>query len=314
MYQPGASGNIVRRNHAPTADGTAGEPYQGFVNDTIRFDGSRSYDRDGLIISWDWTFGDGSNGTGESINHSYKRSGRYPVILKVIDNEFATDNYSTTAVIKHGNNPPSTPVISGISFGHTNISYMFMVVSNDPDKDFLVYVFDWGDGSQSRSPLFMSDHHIYAMHQWSSPGFYTVQIFPQDPSNATSEVSEKRVSIDVWYVQNLGYLINNDGFETFDLFYSNQTGKYTQVQRESTGVYSIDINGDGRFDYQFNVESGVLTKSYENLEFEYTIVFVLLCFIIILFLLLFVFGSWKDGIMLKHSGGRDINKGKLGEK
>lgn len=314
VYQPSTSGYAVRRNHAPTADGTAGEPYQGFVNDTIIFDGSRSYDRGGWIISWEWTFGDGLNGTGEIINHSYNRPGRYPVILKVTDNEFATDNYSTTAVIRLGNNPPVTPVFSGISFGHTNISYMFTVVSTDLDKNLLEYVFDWGDGSQSRSPLFMIDHRIYTMHEWNSPGFYIVQVFTQDPSNATSEVSETRVSIDVLYVQNFGYLINNDGFETFDLFYSNQTGKYTHVQRESTGEYLIDTNGDGRFDYQFNMESGVLTKYYENLEFEYTIVIVLLCFIIILFLLLFVFGSWKNGIMLEHIGGRDSNKVKPGEK
>jgi len=61
--------------------------------------------------------------------------------------------------------------------GHTNISYMFMMVLTDLDKNLLVYVFDWGDGSQSKSPLFMSDHLIYTMNQWSLPGFYTVQVF-----------------------------------------------------------------------------------------------------------------------------------------
>ncbi|MBE3136376.1 MAG: PKD domain-containing protein [Thermoplasmata archaeon] len=314
MYQPSTSGYAVSSNHAPTADGTAGEPYQAFVNDTITFDGSRSYDRDGWIISWDWTFGDGSNGTGESINHSYDRPGRYPVNLKVTDNEFATDNYSTTAVIRLGNNPPVTPVISGVSFGHTNISYVFLVRSTDPDKNLLKYVFDWGDGSQSRSPLFMSGHGIYTMHRWSAAGFYTVQVYAQDFSNATSAVSGMMVSIDVLYVQNLGYLINNDGFETFDLFYSNQTGKYTHVQREQTGEYSIDTNGDGRFDYQFNVKSGMLTTYHEKLEFEYTMVIVVIGFIIILFLLVSVFGPWKNDIVLKHSGGRDVNQVEPGEK
>jgi len=32
----------------------------------------------------------------------------------------------------------------------------------------------------------------------------------QDSSNVTSGVADKRVSIDVWYVQNLGYLLNTD--------------------------------------------------------------------------------------------------------
>jgi hypothetical protein len=128
------------------------------------------------------------------------------------------------------------------------------------------------------------------------------------------DASGMMVSIDVWYVQNLGYLINNDGFDTFDEFYSNQTGKCTPVQRESTNVYSIDTDGDDRFDYQFNVETGKLTKYHENLEFEYTMAIVLLGFIIISFLLLSMFGTWKNGIMLEHSGGRDINKVEPGEK
>ena len=47
-------------NHAPTADGTAGEPYKGFVGEEITFNGSRSYDIDGTIVSWLWSFGDGN--------------------------------------------------------------------------------------------------------------------------------------------------------------------------------------------------------------------------------------------------------------
>jgi hypothetical protein len=42
-----------------------------FVNETAFFDGSRSYDSDGQIVSYHWDFGDGNNGTGINITHTY---------------------------------------------------------------------------------------------------------------------------------------------------------------------------------------------------------------------------------------------------
>jgi PKD repeat protein len=309
MYQPGALRYLIRRNHAPTADGTAGEPYRGFVNDTITFDGSRSYDRDGWIISWEWIFGDGTNGTGAIIKHSYNRPGRYPVTLTVTDNEYATDTYSTTAVIRLGNYPPLTPMLSAVSFGHTNMSYVLWVMAMDPDKNPLRYVFAWSDGSQSESPWFQSGHGIYTIHQWNTPGFYTLRVFTFDPSNATSEEEEMRVAIDVWYVQSLGYLLNTDGDDIFDLFFSNQTKTQTRVQQLATDTYLIDANGDGFFDYQYDFQSGRLQKYPEHLKFEYILVLVVLGVMILVILLLSYVMIWRNGLVLHHRGGHEKNHG-----
>lgn len=305
MYIPssgpsGPSESGYSLNHAPTADGTAGEPYRGFVHEEITFDGSRSYDRDGRIISWRWNFGDGMNGTGEIAKHVYNLPGNYTVILKVTDNKFATDYYTTTAVITLGNNPPTTPIVSGPTSGHMNVSCLYTVVSTDPDGNSLRYVFDWGDGSRSTSPLFMSGHYIYTMHRWSAAGFYTMRVYAQDPSNATSEASEMIVSIDVLFVQNLGYLINVDSVGSFDLFYCNETGKQTRVREEQSDVYAIDTNGDGRFDFQYNVRTGVLSVYPEHLEFEYLMLLVATGIAIIVILLIPYLRIWRNDRVLRH--------------
>jgi len=293
MYIPSSGRSRSSRNHPPTADATAGEPYTGFARAEITFDGSRSYDRDGRIISWRWSFGDGTNGSGEVVQHAYALPGRYTVILTVTDNKHATDSYTTTAAIALGNNPPSKPSVSGPASGQQNISYVYSVVSTDPDGDSLQYVFSWGDGSQSTSPLFASGHSIYTMHQWGAAGLYTVRIYAQDPSNASSEVSEMIVLIDVRYVGSLGYLINSDGTGPFDMFYSNETGKQTRVQGEQTGVYSIDTNGDGNFDYQYDMRSGVLSKYPEQLSPEYMMLLVGMGMVILLVILLFLLVKWR---------------------
>jgi hypothetical protein len=53
----------------------------------VTFDASSSYDPDGTIISWQWKFGDNTEGRGEVINHVYSATGTYNVTLVVTDND-----------------------------------------------------------------------------------------------------------------------------------------------------------------------------------------------------------------------------------
>jgi PKD repeat protein len=52
---------------------------------TVTFDASFSYDPDGVITDWLWEFGDGTDGAGEIITHTYSTSGAYDVELTVVD-------------------------------------------------------------------------------------------------------------------------------------------------------------------------------------------------------------------------------------
>jgi PKD repeat protein len=76
-------------NDPPVAD--AGPDQSSYVDETVTFDGSDSYDPDGTIESYAWTFGDGGTGSGEVVTHSYTSSGTYTVSLTVTDNEGLTD-------------------------------------------------------------------------------------------------------------------------------------------------------------------------------------------------------------------------------
>ena len=50
-------------NTPPTADGSKNVPYVDRFNKSILFDGSKSYDYDGTIVEWSWSFGDRNNWT-----------------------------------------------------------------------------------------------------------------------------------------------------------------------------------------------------------------------------------------------------------
>jgi chitodextrinase len=71
-------------NEPPILDIKA--PNNGSANQTIVFDASGSIDPDGIIISYVWDFGDGTTGTGKTLDHSYTKPGIYLVTLTVTDN------------------------------------------------------------------------------------------------------------------------------------------------------------------------------------------------------------------------------------
>jgi PKD repeat protein len=61
-----------------------------YVGDKASFNASASHDPDGTIESWNWNFGDGTNDTGEIVDHTYTTAGNFTVTLTVIDDEGLT--------------------------------------------------------------------------------------------------------------------------------------------------------------------------------------------------------------------------------
>jgi endonuclease YncB( thermonuclease family) len=59
------------------------------VNQSVTFNASSSwtFDPDAAIISYKWSFGDGTKGTGKITNHTYQSPGNYTVCLEVTDSD-----------------------------------------------------------------------------------------------------------------------------------------------------------------------------------------------------------------------------------
>jgi PKD repeat protein len=70
------------------------------------FDASASYDPDGTIASYTWSFGDGNSGSGPSVAHTYAASGTYTVYLTVADNSGATGLTSKSVSVAAEPPPP----------------------------------------------------------------------------------------------------------------------------------------------------------------------------------------------------------------
>jgi serine protease len=95
-------------NHPPVAD--VGGPYSAIVGSSIAFNGSGSYDPDGDPLTYNWDFGDGSTGNGESPTHTYAEVGVYNVTLTVNDGNLDSDPSTTTVTIEQEGGGPTMHV------------------------------------------------------------------------------------------------------------------------------------------------------------------------------------------------------------
>jgi len=84
---------VIDVNELPVAN--ASGPYFGEVGEEILFNASESYDSDGIIVNYTWSFGDGSKGYGVITEHAYTQIGEYLVNLSIVDDCGLTD-YNTT--------------------------------------------------------------------------------------------------------------------------------------------------------------------------------------------------------------------------
>jgi PKD repeat protein len=229
----------------------------------IVFDGSRSSDPDGNISKWFWLFGDETNGTGMIVQHIYSKPGTYNVSLTVTDNDGDTNSKTTTCIIAQPNRPPTPPTITGPLHGTRNTMYSYTMVSTDKDNDVLRYAVEWGDSSPPvQSSGFLPDGTSFSVnHSWQNAGRYDITVSASD--NQTETSSKITVYIDAEQTGDIGYLMDTNSDGIYDSFYSDITKKITMVQ-EQNGLYNIDSDGDGTWDYTFNATNGLAVWQAPN--------------------------------------------------
>jgi PKD repeat protein len=114
------SGCFLLPNELPVASFRATPP-DGSAPLSVTFDASGSYDPDGAVSAYRWSFGDGVTGSGMVVAHVYATAGTYTVQLTVEDGRQATDSASLEILVRSGskyaivvgvaNYPPPTPVL-----------------------------------------------------------------------------------------------------------------------------------------------------------------------------------------------------------
>jgi outer membrane protein assembly factor BamB/chitodextrinase len=84
-----------------------------FTSEVIYFNASESYDLDGVIVTYFWDFGDGTNATGVTVDRAYEYNGTYTVTLTATDDDGVS---ASTSADKTVLNRPDIAVTNVASF------------------------------------------------------------------------------------------------------------------------------------------------------------------------------------------------------
>lgn len=309
----GGPQQIPSTNQAPVAH--AGGPYNGYVNQSITFNGSKSTDDNGITgYRWDWT----NNGTWDTgwltnatTTHIYTAIGVYIVKLEVKDSGGLTSNDTATVIITTGI-PQYGPVAeaNGPYTGLTFQSITFSAYgSSDLSGTIVNYTWDFGDGIQG--------YGIITNHTYQTAGTFTVSlkvidnktrsgndttiatILLDSDRDGVSDKMEQAVGANIslkdirpFYFENTTYYfvdINGDGI--YDVLYNPITNTKTSLGHED-GDLLIDINGDGTWDYVYNPVHGT-TSPYKKVSpsggFPWMTVGVIIVVLVIIVLIILLY-------------------------
>lgn len=93
----------VTPNRAPTAVASANVT-SGVGPLSVAFRGASSYDSDGTIVGYRWSFGDGATSTAVSPSYVYQSVGTYTASLTVTDNDGATHSTALKITVQEASN------------------------------------------------------------------------------------------------------------------------------------------------------------------------------------------------------------------
>ena len=186
LYSAGAAGsNLQALGKGSSPDWLRerpGQPLAAFTyqcaGSSCDFDASGSFDPDGAISAYRWSWGDGMTSTGATISHAYVTGGTFTVTLTVTGNDGLTTALSRRIV---ANAPPTASFVATCAAGRCTYD-----ASGSADADGTIASYEWtfGDGAT----LDQSAGTATATHSYRT-GTFTVQLLVRDNGGASATAS-----------------------------------------------------------------------------------------------------------------------------
>ena len=167
-------------NNAPPVAAASGD-IAGVTGVPVSFDGSASWDADGDLLGYHWSFGDGEWQDWQespASQHTFSDPGTYAVKLWVLDDCGLISTRDAFEVVISDpdpclNNQPPEAVAGDDQVGEPGDSFAFDgSASNDPDGQIASYHWDFGDGSTATG--------AQVNHSYDAAGVYAVTLTVSD--------------------------------------------------------------------------------------------------------------------------------------
>ncbi|MFT2692119.1 PKD domain-containing protein [Clavibacter zhangzhiyongii] len=170
-------------NQAPTAAFTS------TAKDlTASFDGSTSTDADGTVASYAWAFGDGTTGTGRTVDHAYAKAGTYAVSLTVTDDKgLVSAKKDGTVTVTAPAAANQAPTAAFTSTAKDLTASFDGSTSTDADGTVASYAWTFGDGATGTGRT--------VDHAYAAAGTYQVSLTVTDDKGLVSAKKDGTVTV-----------------------------------------------------------------------------------------------------------------------
>ena len=165
---------------APTAKASASAEMVN-VSESVTFDGNASTD-DGDVVSYEWSFDDGTTKTGATVSHAFESAGEHTATLTVTDDDGNTDRTTVTvAVRKPETDAPPTARIDAPDWAFMAEGASFSANNSSDDERIVSYEWEFEDGTTE------SGEEIY--RYFNSTGEHTVTLTVTDTAGNTDSAT-----------------------------------------------------------------------------------------------------------------------------
>jgi PKD repeat protein len=211
----------VELNKTPVAE--AGLDKKICTGQSVSFDGSGSKTEPGESLSYKWSFGDGTEASGAKVSHTFKKGGKYMVLLTVDDGRGTPCSSSTDIITVDVNSRPVAELeeVEHICAGKK--VYFDASGSNDADGDSLDYSWNFGDGNTAQGSSRIN-------HSYSKGGVYNVSVTVDDGKDSPCSASSDAIKVKV----------NTPPKAVMDI----ERACCVDLQQKFTAVASSDADGD----------------------------------------------------------------------
>ena len=175
---------VVRVEESPIAD--AGPDQEVCAGVEVHFDGSASYDFDGVVNRFQWDFGDGATGGGDKPVHVYQLPGNYRVVLSIEGDQAGQCSNSDADEMRVRVVEAPVARIAGPSSIAVGAPGMFDAsASSGATGQIVNWRWDFGDGAVAEGPV--------VEHTYLTPGAYVVRLsIETDATAAACDVAEMK--------------------------------------------------------------------------------------------------------------------------
>ncbi|MEZ3163926.1 S8 family serine peptidase [Halorubrum sp. RMP-47] len=215
-----------------------------FPGDVISFDASGSK---GTDLTYEWTLGDGTSATGETVTHAYDATGTYNVTLTVV-NASASDTEEITVSVVN-------PVTAEISANQTGVYPAEAISFNASASEGTNLAYNWtlGDGTNATGET--------VTHAYNATGTYNVTLTAANQSVSdtdriavrvvepvTATLTAERTSASVGDIIEFDALGSTSDNRTANVTYEWEFGDGTTVsdavvahEYNATGTYTVTL-------------------------------------------------------------------------